>query len=146
MTGLNKYIVTIFKTYKMQPQELRIGNWVKSDEVGIIQVNAHLILHLTQVLSAVSGFVEPIPISEEWLLKMGFEKVYASWMRIYYTVDMEDEETETIGIYIHVETGNCCILNQTDNEQGANTKQSIKYVNQLQNLFYALSGQELEIK
>ena len=74
--------------------------------------------------------IEPIPLTEEWLSKFGFENAFADkwdgmeWMpcefingKLYYTPDMHH----------HASKG-------------------IENVHQLQNLYFALTGEELTIK
>ena len=59
----------------MQVQELRIGNYVKSilgliDTFMIYKSDLHTMTEEGRDLS----IYEPIPLTEEWLLKFGFEK------------------------------------------------------------------------
>lgn len=98
----------------------------------------------------------PIPLTEEWLLKAGFEKKNKEkkfdfgWMYIEYKALESDDWVEDmelghqVRIYVNTESYKCSIENITDkDEMGANTKTDIKYVHQLQNLYFALTGEEL---
>ena len=79
--------------------------------------------------------IEPIEITDYWLLKFGFEETYNSNSRIRYDHSFnfigydfsknEDKDMEGFRFY------------------GKYIK--IKYVHQLQNLFFALTGEELEL-
>jgi len=122
----------------MKASELRQNNWIrnrklKKDEqvfmlgswVGNGKIND----------SDSHGFI-PIALNEEWLLKFGFvsdgEKI-ASF-------DLELEEYSTLSVDI-----NGVWMVGYSYEWGGTTK-SIKYVHQLQNLYFALTGSELTIK
>lgn len=71
---------------------------------------------------------EPIPLTEEWLLKFGFIKVMEKGNYITYS-----NKTKRIGMY-----KNYCIM------RGHGV--TFNYVHQLQNLYFALTRTELEIK
>ena len=75
---------------------------------------------------------EPIPLTEEWLIKFGFDfDGYCSYWKseIELTKDTMDEHFQSFN---NVGSGLC--------------QKEIKYVNQLQNLYFALTGEELTIK
>lgn len=73
-------------------------------------------------------FLEPIPLTEEWLLKFGFKIRDGEWW-----IDNEifgvtfDENHEPLHIW-----------------DGSFTDSPCKYVHQLQNLYFALTGTELQ--
>ena len=58
----------------MKAQELRIGNYYLQDCLGgdISQITAEDILELYDY--PLEDYFKPIPLTEEWLLKFGFEK------------------------------------------------------------------------
>ena len=72
--------------------------------------------------------IEPIPLTEEWLLKFGFEKNKNS--DLYFRLNNYEYFIEN-GII--------------DNGYSRMNEISVKYVHQLQNLYFALTGKELEI-
>jgi len=81
-----------------------------------------------------SEFISPIPLTPEWLERLGFEKresgvCYEWWNGI-------NEVTHDWLV---------SITEMKDNGQFfyRNGKHTIKYVHQLQNLFFALTGEEL---
>lgn len=110
----------------MDIRELRIGNYIKlmlnDEDFKLIQVT----LNDLEVIDNKKGIFEPIPITEEWLLKFGFEKTPLG----YFKKD---------GIILVVEDFYYeCLL--------GSVAKILKYIHQLQNLYFALTGKELEIK
>ena len=99
--------------------ELRIGNWIQDgNEFEQITID-----HLNCLNSGRCEY-DPITLTEEWLLKFGFEK---SESKFYYK--------KSFGVHLDFTAFNfqsCLWL--SDN---------IKYVHQLQNLYFALTGEEL---
>jgi hypothetical protein len=119
----------------MESKELRVGNLVyesklskilrKKIGVEICEIKSLNIHHLESFPE--SENFEPIPLTEEWLLKFGYIKG-----KIYYT----EKEHGIISFYFNdSEELKCEVYDWTyDN---------IKYVHQLQNLYFALTGKEL---
>lgn len=107
----------------MEASELRIGNWVidnnRSVQVGATDFN------YCEVFA-------PIPITEEWLLKFGFQKGKFDYLKN----NLEILELNNNGIF----DAYC-----TDLEFSVFISE-IKYVHSLQNLYFALTGEELTIK
>ena len=119
----------------MDANELRLGNYVigisntpevieliSKDEVD---TDLHDCLKIT--------LADPIPLTEEWLLKLGF--VRNSNTGISYTLDSYpqiDFYSDSIEIITHCEDGENPIIIE-----------HIKHVHQLQNLYFALTGKEL---
>lgn len=108
------------------PQELRLGNLI--DKYGKpIKVD----LGIWTKINNGSVIYKPIELTEEWLLKFGFEK---KWDNI--------PGVGTFYFYQHI------LLNHRITEQFtmpiAGVK--IKSVHQLQNLTFALTGEDLTIK
>ena len=99
----------------MKANELRIGNWVYSPNH---KENYKVIrLELDSEINA-----EPIPLTEEWLIRLGF-KIFC-------------KDFYLNGIIIHTR------------KRGYVLRKSvpiIQYVHQLQNLYFALTGEELTI-
>lgn len=104
----------------MKTNDLRIGNLVLNDDGGVCKLfNIH------------EGYInhKPIPLTEEWLLKFGFE---------VYEFDHKANQ------YRH---GNRLLVIRDENcfyDYGADIL--VKYVHQLQNLYFTLTGEELEVK
>ena len=148
----------------LSANELRIGNFVnvlmyKCDGYEIYQISEIRKYAISDVndLSFQYESVEPIPLTEEWLLKFGFEKCNTSRIITSYSksISWSGGDYKTISVcpdlgnqYIYLRHGELngsrdddnliCIFNGDVN--GA------LYVHGLQNLYFALNGKELTIK
>lgn len=121
-------------------EELRIGNLVYNSHGGIhaIGCNCFHRFRYPSMDGNPSGF-KPIPLTEEILLKCGFEKDDTG-------LDMFDQdyhewcqkEFPIIGVLCQNETKEYLFDENTDTLR-------IRYLHQLQNLFYSLVGEELEV-
>ena len=123
----------------MKNTELRLNNWISAqfDERKEIQVNVNNIEQL--VNHGNEMIMKGIPISEEWLLKFGFEKntnkenMY--YIRIYkYTL---------FSVYLHDDCFSVFLINR---ESTVSLSLDYNFVHQLQNLFYSITQTELDIK
>lgn len=133
----------------MKANELRIGNWVKIDD-GIGRVIAlssfeHLGLEIKpepnqtvmvgdKLFDYPESELSPIRLSEEILIKCGFRKVNHINGFSFYTLSNSKKNKAHIDIYDHqtiyfgYHVSHC------------------KYLHQLQNLFFALMGEEIKIE
>lgn len=117
----------------MKANELRLGNRARIPAfTDFVEVE----LSIDNIKDFHQGLIEikPIPLTEEWLVKFGFEKRIEG--KNYHGKSSE---------YSHL-----IIYKRTPNEDyymmaGYRTP-PIQYVHQLQNLYHALTGEELEIK
>lgn len=138
----------------MNARELRIGNYVKclDDVIAVEYVDKLLIkgvYHRDAIYntSVQVKHCKPIPLTEELLLKFGFKKVvYASDKEGYgteYNLKLSDDiylnylDDFSLGIYADETRRN------NDFAVIPATKM-VKYVHQLQNLIFALTGKEYE--
>lgn len=88
---------------------------------------------------------EPIPLTEEWLIKFGFDinRLEVGCLKVSSYKTYEEKELEIwntdngIELMINNEPNDICLFFSLKN---------IKYVHQLQNLYFALTGLELSIK
>jgi hypothetical protein len=116
----------------MKASELRIGNLIYNKQGNIVYVNTN---HLTLLSYGIENEFNPIPLTEEWLLKFGFE---VSGGEISYNKNK-------LSIYF-----GDTILSGKNGRTYWNSwtilEESPKYVHQLQNLYFALTGEELTIK
>ena len=79
----------------------------------------------------VSEMCKPVPLTEEWLYKFGFSfDKYGEYRKGRYTLDCEYTDK---GVYNFVIDNTTCI------------EVDVKYVHQLQNLYFSLTGEELII-
>ena len=109
----------------MKANELRIGNWINRDSE-----NEELRLwHFYKIAECVfdEDDLKPIPLTEEWLLKFGFKKIGGT---IYKNIGSIEIGLTGKRFYIQIRCENITI-------------QNIKHVHQLQNLYFALTNQEL---
>lgn len=131
----------------IKANELRIGNLVvKSDQIHsdspqygqittvyVDKANVDYHYPLT--------WYKPIPLTEEWLLKFGFEKYDEIYWFLPNYPSYEICPNEPLQLFLPCET--------TDESEYYVVKDSnckIQYVHQLQNLYFALTGEELTIK
>jgi hypothetical protein len=110
----------------MKANELRIGNYV-NDSIGLITIGLNGNIKFADVY-------HPIPLTEEWLLKFGF----------LYSLRLDD---------FMFKKGNDCFEIQPYKEGFLNSVlyndieilDRLQHVHQLQNLYFALTGEELTI-
>ncbi|MCT4330944.1 hypothetical protein HZP13_14590 [Elizabethkingia anophelis] len=109
----------------MEANELRIGNYVNHNGFAPVTIDAVDIIHCQQHSEA----YKPIELTEEWLLKLGFikSKFSSNCFKI------------TNGYKFDFAGGEVLYLDSIRLEH-------IKYIHQLQNLHFALGGEELTIK
>ena len=125
----------------MEAKELRIGNYIhplldkkEVAEICYIGENDFGYERLSDKEYFQGNSIKPIPLTEEWLVKFGFE---LEDEKIYYHLDSYED------IYITKTSYSFSIYNAT---HFTNIKQGIKHVHQLQNLYFALTNEELIIK
>jgi hypothetical protein len=111
----------------IKANELRIGNFVKLQ--GVDKLFKVFVIDTTE--SSTFTKAEPIPLTEEWLLKFGFESFHK-----------RDFKKKGLFITTYFATPQTLV----DDEFGNKRVLELKYVHQLQNLYFALTNQELEIK
>ncbi|MCT4157019.1 hypothetical protein CMU68_10170 [Elizabethkingia anophelis] len=109
----------------MEGKELRIGNYVNHNGFAPITIDAVDIIHCQQHPEA----YKPIELTEEWLLKLGFNK--SKFSSNCFKI--------TNGYKFDFAGGEVLYLDSIRLEH-------IKYIHQLQNLHFALGGEELTIK
>lgn len=140
----------------MKANELRIGNyfldrggnilqlhfWEGPDKLAMNNIHGGITFHpLTEYI----GEAKPIHITEEWLLRFGFEKIKnESYINGYEFRLMHDESIRFDGIgtlgwlsgknkYLVVNT--LCRGNYVCN--------AVRHVHELQNLYFVITGEEI---
>jgi len=134
----------------MKETDLRIGNWFKTFEIDKDHGEEYFqIESFSQNKEKTLGvefrngscwsiveLIDPIPLTEEWLVKFGFEvkpnRAYEKYWKDFG--DMAILVDEDLEFYIHAES------------YEGETLRKVEHVHTLQNLFFALTGEELEIK
>jgi hypothetical protein len=122
----------------MKTNELRIGNYLNGKQgrviVTEIRTNNSVKIHDNTSSFYVGICLTPIEITKEWLLKLGFEFAVDTWylngFALWETEWGDDKGGTGIGYFYELR------------EKGMMDKH-IKYVHQLQNLYFALTGEEL---
>ena len=134
----------------MKSNELRIGNLIYNPVQKInIVADGGLIAMESMREKAVKDYkgFEPIPLTEEWLVKFGFEGVDYTCPENGFITKNESFELE-IDTYsrIIVESDFSFGIESLDRKSDVIFKNDIlDSVHRLQNLYFALTGQELEI-
>ena len=117
----------------MKAEELRIRNYVQDEDGHIVQME---LTHFSGIFECrlSEDDIYPIPLTEEWLLKFGFSEFMSpSDLRI----------SICNGVLLQFHFG----VNQVECWVGDEiNKTDLIYVHQLQNLYFALTGEELTIK
>ncbi len=105
----------------MTVAELRINNWYKNMSID----NPFNQIKYGHEIDYVAVYCEPIPLTREWILNFGFQEKYSE-KRIYFRIK---------GMLIEVKNGSKFYYNNIH----------LKHVHQLQNLYFALTNEELKI-
>jgi len=129
----------------MKPQELRIGNLVylvlenspNIKEQHIVEPTT--LMMLTGEVNSKGTYLDPIPLTEEWLLKFGFEY---NIKRYYHPTTMLFELFNVSALH----GGFKIIAGRKEKNIILQISHPIKHVHQLQNIYFALTGEELIIK
>lgn len=159
----------------MEVKELRIGNYVKAIQ-GNFETNKMWIKEKDHIYSnndcveiTAKGLVdiedglikvEPIPLTKEWLIKFGFykrlneagaynmfayrKKIKTTWSSYLYFI-IDDENKSISGFDIRDIEAYKYEYKAKQTTYPVNNK-TVKYVHQLQNIYFALTGQELTLK
>jgi hypothetical protein len=117
----------------MTASELRIGNylqWNNFTEARIMNGKDFFIVY--DSLENSDGCIEPITVTEEWCIKFGFQK------------DLENTIYKNINKHCFLCYDDNIVLLLEEENNWCITK--VKYVHQLQNLYFALTKEELTIK
>lgn len=136
----------------MKANELRLENLVESLEsvltVDTITSGSSVDLRTAEgkIYNTPLELCKPIPLTEEWLLKFGFEKIEAKTDRILYRFNSTYNES-LINFEMHLfNNGGVSIFDINNNTGFGNRLTTMNYVHQLQNLYFALTNEELIIK
>lgn len=149
----------------MKANELRIGNWVKrSTQPDGFQIESHSFV----VCERDPSMYEPIPLTEEWLVRFGFKEMPitkwfgngADWQDPNSFTEQKDYALS--GFIIRYEYWS--YRKNEDSEYNTDLSHSIHtgkwyekcyeyvscpfpdYIHSLQNLYFALTGEELTLK
>jgi len=124
----------------MKENELRSGIYVYrvgDKDIGLLE-DKEVVLWDSGIFYRIGDCVdslenyEPIPLTEEWLIRFGL-------------IDRDNVAASECKFGEYIKTGFMCILSKEYETNGyqAEYRNDIKYVHQLQNLYYCLTGEEL---
>jgi hypothetical protein len=122
----------------MKANEFRIGNLlrdkVSKTELKVIELTEKdfvtYVIDRSKFPLAKGWGIEPIPLTEEWLLRFGFEIKKGKFGNEYHLLNFS--------LYTSKEQTICFVYDDF--------LKDIYYVHQLQNLYFALTGEELTLK
>ena len=122
----------------MKVNELRIGNYYLEDMTVYAYGDTKIVKQITpywfypQDDDDTKEYSFPIPLTEEWLIKFGFEK----WLDGVYYIEISNEQCE-YNLRIFEDIGHVFI------DHNKRIMIDLKHVHQLQNLYFALTNKEL---
>ena len=109
------------------------GNWNYADYKGVFNFNSRDWYAIGESTLFIED-IEPIELSEEILLKCGFDEISRDGLNIRY-----DFEPYKFG-YLDYYNGKIIVTFQSQK-----ISEEIKYLHQLQNLIFALTNEELTV-
>lgn len=121
----------------MEANELRLGNYVFDGLGNLTEVTAKMIVEQHQSDIASCIYLQPIPLTEQWLIDFGFEKVNSS-SELHLKKGFFHWYSSTKSIVLEFDSGingDCYDFFLDDN---------CDKVHQLQNLYFSLTGEELK--
>lgn len=118
--------------------DFRIGNWVKNNKTQETEVlKAELFPELDKLL--LDEVFSPMSLTENLLESAGFEKCEDGWFCKQYSWD-----DEVNIMCVNVLTFRFALMNKDSDDEGC-YRDSVKFVHQVQNLFYLHAGHELDM-
>lgn len=126
----------------MEANELRIGNYYRQLVLGdVVRVDLFTFSEWYSSIrcgdDSTGDYMMPIPITEEWLVKLGFD--YIKNHKEYHNRGINE------GAYHLKRVGDAFNRWYLYHKEKMITS-NIRFIHQLQNLYFALTGIELEIK
>jgi hypothetical protein len=124
----------------MKANELRIGNWLNHDGIfrQVSSLHSDNTLRFKDGESSIGCFkatrsaINPIPLTEEILLKCGFDKREDGDFNLFNASEVDVVINKDLGFWKC--DGICFSVN------------ALNYLHQLQNLYFALTNEELNIE
>jgi hypothetical protein len=119
----------------MKANELRIGNWVYYSRQNPPINTGYYEEQFNFLRIRDIDYLHPIPLTEEWMLKFGFEcDAYTTFSKqvskyAYILISFDDYAKTTLSESVSVADHDLTI--------------KCEYVHQLQNLYFSLTGEEL---
>jgi hypothetical protein len=128
----------------MKPAELRIGNLVYKYYPSGIEIEAVNEINSYFVNGIGISAIEPIPLTEEWLVKFSF--VSSMPYECFRKWTFHNNNSRIKGWVLIFFNGKVCRRYLGKENSIYWNKIKIHHVHQLQNLYFALTGEELTLK
>jgi len=136
----------------MKANELRIGNLVNLcfehrpgwDVASVTDIfrDGTIETDTQELTGKQKYYVEPLPLTEDWLLRAGF-----TYHNSYNVAGIKQSHWVIIGNQFgRLEIWSSEQTNEIKFNAGFHDYVTVQYVHQLQNLYFALTGEELTIK
>ena len=119
----------------IKAQELRIGNYVQYEELK----NPSKVWIIDCTETSTNTKAKPIPLTEEWVLELGLHESNRIIMGEYRPCYVKFS-SGLVASFVLMVNNNSFFVEWIGGGIG------IKYIHQLQNLYFALTGEELTIK
>ncbi|MDV3982795.1 hypothetical protein CMT48_17140 [Elizabethkingia anophelis] len=122
----------------MKPKELRLGNHIRYANVlcTVENINGNQI-ETNAVICPIESY-NPILLTDEWLIWFDFKVADYEKRFQYFFYKGDIKYNNSISVSIHNKFCRIYVINQE--------LRTIKYVHELQNIFYALTGEELKLQ
>lgn len=120
----------------IQANELRIGNWVYYEKD-----KCNVKISIGDFLYKENEYFAPIPLTEEWLLRFGFDRELSL---CDFSILLDENLDTKLMIDLHDAVATTSIYDC--DEITITYIQDTLSVHQLQNLYFALTGEELTMK
>ncbi len=130
----------------MKAEELRIGNLIfcRGEIIKVTMIGEYGIQSKTNdaTINAkfVTGDLQPIPLTEQWLIDFGFEK--KSWFTKGIVIECIYYQLADLIVYLVDDFFEIEVVTKAGQ---FNLFKKWNHVHQLQNLYFALTGEELQL-
>jgi hypothetical protein len=132
----------------MKASELRIWNLVNY-ETERESVTMEITYEYIRLIHNGANKFKPIPLTEEWLLKLGFKNDGTKEDNEFYSKEILGDNKSTYKIFIRINDGisDCLISEKISYSESEHVivPKFVKHVHQLQNLYFALTNEELTL-
>ena len=123
----------------MKANELRIGNLLEHDGMVVVADGVSIL----DIWSATGNDYEPTPLTTDWLKRLGFDQESSGsskdgWWQSYGI----EETTDKFGLQYILDIEKFEFYYDVGSFQ---QELEIKHVHQLQNLYFAITGEELTL-